>query len=443
MTILTSANGSLPLTLRKGETLVIRNYSGVETVTGSTAAREDASSTAGSGAYAYGPQTVAATLTLSSSGSLDYQVVAGDVTPGYRPGETTLLLDGQSTYGPLTISGPSSIAVTGSTAGATSSMTVVADGSNVPTITGADEWANSFGYLNTSGVPNRLDVWHDGVARRYSWSQQKTPSSVLGLEGEVASWVTRVWLAGGTVSLAIQEHVNTFVVAAKASGYWSLLTRMNLFVGDAAAALIPLLNAQGATADIITNLTLSATGFATDGTGYLRTGFIPGSSTTGGVSVYLRTTQATEATGRSLFSTRDAGTTQVFRVAANVDSGGNTSAGGVYGQYGSNAVSSTGLATTGGLTAGMWHLTRTAANRLDLVKNGVSVANNTTATTVASAGFELVLFASNSAGTLGTAPLAAGSSIGAYALDAGMSVAQAAAYQSHMQTLMTSLGRNV
>lgn len=81
MTILTSANGSLPLTLRKGETLVIRNYSGAETVTGSTAAREDVSSTAGAGAVAYGPQSSAATLTISSSGSLDYSVVAGDMSP--------------------------------------------------------------------------------------------------------------------------------------------------------------------------------------------------------------------------------------------------------------------------------------------------------------------------------------------------------------------------
>lgn len=81
MTILTSANGSLPLTLRKGETLVIRNYSGTETVTGSTAAREDVSSTAGAGAVAYGPQSSAATLTISSSGSMDYSVVAGDMSP--------------------------------------------------------------------------------------------------------------------------------------------------------------------------------------------------------------------------------------------------------------------------------------------------------------------------------------------------------------------------
>jgi len=44
-------------------------------------AREDVSSTTGSGAIAYGPQTSAATLTLSSSGSLDYQVVSGDVSP--------------------------------------------------------------------------------------------------------------------------------------------------------------------------------------------------------------------------------------------------------------------------------------------------------------------------------------------------------------------------
>lgn len=96
MTILTSANGSLPLTLRKGETLVIRNYSGAETVTGSTAAREDVSSTSGAGAIAYGPQTSAASLVLSSSGSLDYQVVAGDVTPAVNA-----LTDGYQVLTPL------------------------------------------------------------------------------------------------------------------------------------------------------------------------------------------------------------------------------------------------------------------------------------------------------------------------------------------------------
>lgn len=76
MTILTSANGSLPLTLRKGETLVIRNYSGSETVTGSNSIRE----LSANGLSSYGPQPFDATVTVASSGALDYQVVVGDVT---------------------------------------------------------------------------------------------------------------------------------------------------------------------------------------------------------------------------------------------------------------------------------------------------------------------------------------------------------------------------
>jgi hypothetical protein len=76
MTILTIANGSLPLTLRKGETLVIRNYSGAETVTGSSSIRE----LSANGLASYGPQPVDVSVVLSSGGSLDYQIVVGDVT---------------------------------------------------------------------------------------------------------------------------------------------------------------------------------------------------------------------------------------------------------------------------------------------------------------------------------------------------------------------------
>ena len=68
MTILTSASGARPLSLAKGETLIIRNYSGTEAVTGSTAAREDASSVLGAGAVVYGPQTSLATVTISTTG---------------------------------------------------------------------------------------------------------------------------------------------------------------------------------------------------------------------------------------------------------------------------------------------------------------------------------------------------------------------------------------
>lgn len=93
MTILTSANGSLPLTLRKGETLVIRNYSGVETVRGSTVP----SDATADGAEIYGPQISDVSIILSTSGALDYQIVVGDMTPTLRPeAPVRVVVDGDS-----------------------------------------------------------------------------------------------------------------------------------------------------------------------------------------------------------------------------------------------------------------------------------------------------------------------------------------------------------
>lgn len=98
MTILASTSGSLRLSLAKGETLVIRNYSGTETVTGSTVSREDATATLGAGAYIYGPQTAAASVTITTTGTLDYQAVMGDPTPssgasGFTKNTTTGLAE--------------------------------------------------------------------------------------------------------------------------------------------------------------------------------------------------------------------------------------------------------------------------------------------------------------------------------------------------------------
>lgn len=88
MTILTSANGFLPISLRKGETLVIRNYSGSDVVSGSTVLRE----TVGDGSVIYGPQTSDVTVNLSSTGQLDYITVMGDPTPR----DASLLISGAS-----------------------------------------------------------------------------------------------------------------------------------------------------------------------------------------------------------------------------------------------------------------------------------------------------------------------------------------------------------
>jgi len=102
MTILNASVGALRLSLAKGETLIVRNYSGVETVTGSTVSREDASSTLGAGAVVYGPQSVAASVVLSTTGTLDYQTVMGDPTPAVN---ALVELSGGSPVGLITPDG--------------------------------------------------------------------------------------------------------------------------------------------------------------------------------------------------------------------------------------------------------------------------------------------------------------------------------------------------
>lgn len=81
MTMLYSSQGTITFPIAAGNTLVVNNLSGVETVTGSTVAREDVSSVLGTGRYGYGPQTSAATLTLATTGQCDYEIRVGDVAP--------------------------------------------------------------------------------------------------------------------------------------------------------------------------------------------------------------------------------------------------------------------------------------------------------------------------------------------------------------------------
>lgn len=80
MTYFTSDAGTLRITVPKGSTLIVRNYSGIDAVIGSTVSREKPLNM-GDGCFVYGPQTSDAAISLTTSGSLDYQVVAGDPTP--------------------------------------------------------------------------------------------------------------------------------------------------------------------------------------------------------------------------------------------------------------------------------------------------------------------------------------------------------------------------
>lgn len=80
MTMLFSGQ-SLPLTLSAGQSLVLKDISGTSSVTGSTVTKEDATTRIGAGFSVYGPQSSGATLTLSTTGQCDWQVVNGDATP--------------------------------------------------------------------------------------------------------------------------------------------------------------------------------------------------------------------------------------------------------------------------------------------------------------------------------------------------------------------------
>lgn len=81
MTMLYSSQGTIRFPIAVGQTLIVQNISGVETVSGSSASREDASARFGSGYFVYGPQSSAGTIQLSTTGQLDYQLVVGDATP--------------------------------------------------------------------------------------------------------------------------------------------------------------------------------------------------------------------------------------------------------------------------------------------------------------------------------------------------------------------------
>lgn len=80
MTIL-QTGVSLPLNLKAGETLVIKELSGTSTVTGSVASREDASASIGAGFVVYGPQSSDCSVTISTTGVCDWAVRVGDASP--------------------------------------------------------------------------------------------------------------------------------------------------------------------------------------------------------------------------------------------------------------------------------------------------------------------------------------------------------------------------
>lgn len=132
-----------------------------------------------------GPTTTQVLVNLDTNGRPTGELTTPDGQPvgggiNQMPASTSISLDAaaESVLSPLSVAGPTTITISGSANGAQASMLVIANGTDSPTISGATEWANSFGYLNTDGIPNLLSVWHDGLGARYAWSQAQSPVAV-------------------------------------------------------------------------------------------------------------------------------------------------------------------------------------------------------------------------------------------------------------------------
>ena len=255
---------------------------------------------------------------------------------------------------------------------------------------------------------------------------------------DAAAWAAAVTANSGTYSGTTLAAVDTFTKAAKASGYWTKLNRINLFAGDQlAACLVPLKVGGGNATDTNVNFVAGdyseATGLTGNGsTKRLRTGLIPSASLTLNdthLAVYNR---AANATGGQIGIGADDGVNFLQTYSP-------LSTGTFYSdQYNS---SGSGGRVSGAVVAPYRLLvaSRTAAAAHAIYKDGASVASSATSGGVLPA-FELYVFAANSSGT---ANQFTAMPFGAYSIGAGLTAADVTAYNAHMQAFQQALGRQV
>lgn len=280
----------------------------------------------------------------------------------------------------------------------------------------------------TVGNMNKVDCLR-AIVRHY---EAAGPS----FDADVTDWAdVRVPAAGGTVSAATKDAVNTFVLAAKANGYWTKLNRINLFAGDQlAAALVPLKVGDGGATDTNVNFVAGdyslATGLTGNGTTkYLNTGLLPSSLVANDTHFAVYNRSSTNAQGGYCGVTQGA---NFFAMTAPFTDAKIYSA-----QYnfGAGLLTSAAISTPFGFLVG----TRTASNAHVAYRNAVSVANNATSggslPTIAA-----FLFARNLDGTPGSfmsSPLAG------YSIGSGLTSGDVTAYNTDMEAFQDALGRGV
>lgn len=261
-----------------------------------------------------------------------------------------------------------------------------------------------------------------------------------GYDSDAQAWATAVTANGGTYSTTTLRAVSDFCKSAKASGYWTKLTRINLFCGgQLAAALVPLKVGGGNATDTNVNFVSGDYSESTGLTGnasnkYLNTGLNASALTTNSthLAIYNRGADATSKAVLGVHS--DASGTEALSLFGPYSDGAAYSD-----QYKVSASGRISSALTGpfGLVIG----TRTAANSHVLYEHATSRASSTTSDGALPA-FPIFVFVLSSAGTPDGSAYGVGP-FGAYSIGAGLSSSDVTAYTTHMEAFQDALGRGV
>lgn len=263
---------------------------------------------------------------------------------------------------------------------------------------------------------------NDERTRAKRWDFYVNVETPASYDADAQDFFTRVTANSGTLSDATKTAVNTFVLAAKANGYWTKLTRINLFCGDQlAAALVPLKVGGGGATDTNNNFVAGDYSLATG---------LTGNGTTKSLGTGLLA---------NALSANDTHLAVYNRSSTAVGGGVAIGAGSVsfYGPYSDSKIYSDQYDTVNGRALGVVAApfgllvgSRTSATAHEIYRNAVSIATNAT-----------------SGGSLPATAFTVMSSIshamGMYSIGAGLTDANVTSYYADIQAAMTAFGRAV
>lgn len=303
---------------------------------------------------------------------------------------------------------------------------------------------SNVGYMNDLGAlraivdgmgatPSNRNL-HDMNEIDCLWAIIRAGGGASTTDADAQTYFTAVTTNGGTMSATTRAAVNAFVLAAKANGYWTKLTRINLFCGDQLdAALVPLKVGGGSATDTNNNFVAGdyseATGLTGNGTTkYLDTGLLANALSANDTHLALYNRSSTVSQGGA-FGINIAGNqlmgffplTDGSFYSYHYDTGG-----------GAVAVAAS---TPYGFVVG----SRTSATSHVLYRNAVSLASNATSGGSLPAG-AIFVYARNVDGSPATYMA---SPIGAYSIGSGLTGANVTSYNTDMETFQDALGRGV